>query len=203
MIAALPPFVDRTWLVCGLPRGGVPIAAAIARHLGAQLDVLIVRKVGAPANPELAVAAVTGPRDDQIVINKAVQRLYGLTDADIHALAIQPAKDVEARRRMWAQDDAPTTVSGRDILIVDDGAATGTTLAAAIAAARQQGARRIIAVIPVALQGALTHLHASDVQVICLHHPDHLSSVGEAYQQFPQVSDVQVADFLSTARRIK
>lgn len=126
LTAALPPDIDATWLVLGLPRGGVPIAAQIAR------------KFGTPGNPELAVAAVTGPGDDQIVINKSVQRLCGLTDADIRERAIRSVQEVEARRRMWTKSRDTIALQGRDILLVDDGAATGTTLAAAIQAARQQ-----------------------------------------------------------------
>ena len=200
LTAALPTDIDGRWLVLGVPRGGVPAAAEIACHLGSTLDLVIVRKVGAPGNPELAIAAVTGPGDDQIVINKSVQGLFGLTDADIRELALQSVKEVEARRRMWTRSGETTPLQGRDVLIVDDGAATGTTLEAAIQAVRQQGARAICVALPVALPGALVRLSASDVRFVCLHQPEYLSSVGAAYRDFPQVSDQEVVDLLSNNR---
>lgn len=198
LITALPPDIDSSWLVLGLPRGGVPIAAPVARHLGATLDLLIVRKVGTPGNPELAVAAVTGPGEDQITINKSVQRLCGLSDADILKLAVRQVQEVEARRRMWARSRNATELRGRDVLIVDDGAATGTTLEAAVVAARHQGAGSIVVAIPVALEGALDRLNALDVRMVCLHKASDLAAVGSAYRDFPQITDQQVTDLLST-----
>lgn len=203
LIAALPSDIDSAWLVLGLPRGGVPVAAEIARHLGATLDLLIVRKVGAPGNPELAVAAVTGPGDDQIIINNTVQRLYSLTDADIRKLAVRPVQDVEARRHMWARSRNAPELRGRDVLIVDDGAATGTTLEAAVVAARHQGVESIVVALPVALSGALDHFDAADVRIVCLHHARNLASVGSAYRDFPQITDQQVSDLLSKSRHEK
>lgn len=200
LIAALPPDIDGTWLVLGLPRGGVPIAAAIAQHLGAELGVVIVRKVGAPGNPELAVAAITGPGEDEIAINRPVQKLCGLSDMDVRKLSIQPVQEVEARRRLWVQPKASAVWRGRDILIVDDGAATGTTLEAAVAAVKNQKAKTITVALPVALSGALDRLDVMDVRFVCLHRSDHLASVGGAYNDFPQVSDQQVSDLLSRQR---
>jgi len=198
LIAALPPDIDSTWLVLGLPRGGMPIAAAIARHFGATLDLLIVRKVGAPGNPELALAAVTGPGEDQMIINKTVQRLCNLSDADISRLAVRPVQEVEARRRMWVRSRNAPELRGRDVLIVDDGAATGTTLEAAVDAARHQGVQSIVVALPVALPGALDNLNAANVRIVCLQQAMDLASVGSTYRDFPQITDQQVSDLLST-----
>jgi putative phosphoribosyl transferase len=201
LIAALPPDIDRRWLVLGLPRGGVPIAADIARHLGGAFDILIVRKVGLPNNPELAVAAVTGPGPDQLAINRTLQDMLDLSELDIQALAVEPIREVEKRRRMWLEGRSPLPFIDRDVLIVDDGAATGTTLEAALTMVRRQGARAIAVAVPVALQGALDRLSMSGVRVICPHRSDRLYSISGAYRDFPQVTDQQVTDMLSCLRR--
>lgn len=197
LIAALPPDIDDRWLVLGLPRGGVPIAAAIAHHLGADLDLLIVRKVGAPGNPELAIAAVTGPGEDQIAFNRSVQKAFGLSDAETRRLAARPIKEVEDRRALWTSSRDPQALRNRDVLVVDDGAATGTTLEAALNLLRRQGTGRIAVALPVALSGALGRLSKSGEHMICLHHATQLSAVGSAYRHFPQVPDDEVSELLS------
>lgn len=195
LIRHLPDEVDRTWVVLALPRGGVPIAAAIAAHLGARLGLLIVRKVGVPGNPELALAAVTGAGPDEIVVNDALRRALGLSDAEVLDLARPEVEEIARRRRLWLADEVP--LAGRPVLIVDDGVATGATLRAAVEAARRRGAARIGVALPVALGTSLLGLSADVSPVVCPHPAAELSAVGAAYANFPQVSDSEVTTYLT------
>lgn len=196
LIRLLPPEVDRDWLVLALPRGGVPVAAPIARHLEAALDLMVVRKVAAPGNRELALAAVTGPGPAGIVVNEPLRDMLGLADTDVVRLARPEIEEVARRRKLWAAPGFPLT--GRSVLIVDDGLATGTTMRAALAAARAQGARQIGVALPVALGTSLRRLPADLSPVICPHPSADLSAVGGAYEDFPQVSDAEVFTILSS-----
>lgn len=200
LIRALPLGIGPDWLVLALPRGGVPIAADIARHLGAEIDVIVVRKVGAPGNPELALAAVTGPAPDQMVVNESVRDMFAIDDENLQALAAEPIREVEVRRRRWCPEGRALTVAGRDVLIVDDGVATGTTLAAALDAVRAQGAGRIAVALPVALGRALEPFRLAGIEIICPHPDAPLFGVGAAYERFPQVPDEEVGRLLENAR---
>lgn len=202
LIRALPPGIGPDWLVLALPRGGVPIAAAIARHLGADLDVILVRKVGAPGNRELALAAVTGPAPDQMVVNEAVRDMLAIDDEGLQALAAGPIREIEARRRRWCPEGRAFTIAGRDVLLVDDGVATGTTLAAALGAVRAQGARRIAVAVPVALGRALDPFRDHGVEIICPHPNAPFAGVGAAFATFPQVADDEVSRLLEKARQV-
>lgn len=195
LIRLLPAGVGKDWLVLALPRGGVPVAAPLARHLGAALDLLIVRKVGTPGNPELALAAVTGPEHTEIAVHEGLRDMLGLTDDDVARLARPEVEEIARRRKLWAAPGFP--LAGRSVLIVDDGMATGTTLRAAISAASAQGARQIGVALPVALGSSLRQLPSGLSPVICPHPSADLSAVGAAYDHFPQVSDQEVADTLS------
>lgn len=197
LIEMLPHDIGSEWLVLALPRGGVPIAAAIARHLGADLDLIIVRKVGAPGQPEVAAAAVTGPGPDEIVINERVCSYFRLTPEQIRKLAEEPIREVERRRKIWMGSAKAHPVAGRDVLIVDDGVATGTTLAAALKTARQTGARRVVVAVPVALGNILAYLAGEVSGIICPYPDAAFSSVGMAYDIFDQVDDHEVARLMA------
>lgn len=195
----LPDDMGPDWLVLGLPRGGVPIAAVLARRLSAPLDILIVRKVGAPGNPELALAAVTGPGREQMVVNEGLRRQLGMSLRQIEWLAAPEVREIARRRALWSA--APgMPVEGRRVLIVDDGCATGMTLRAAIEAVRRQGARQIAVALPVALGASLRRLPRDVHPVICPHPEATLSAVGQAYDSFPQVDDADVAQVLRRMR---
>lgn len=193
LVRHLPPELGRDWVVLALPRGGVPVAAPIAQALDAPLDLMIVRKLGAPGNPELAVGAVYGPGRDQRVLNPDLVRLLGLSDPEIDRLAQAQADEIARRRRLWGRDSGGIALRERDVLIVDDGLATGATLRAAIAAAQQAGARQVGVALPVALSDSLETLPAGLSPLICPHPAAGFSAIGAAYDSFPQVSDAEVA----------
>ena len=158
VLEALPPLVDEDIVVLALPRGGVPIGAVIARALNAPLDLLLVRKVGAPRNPELAIGAVTGPGNDGLVVNESVAQLYGLTREDVARLAEPELDELERRRQAYLGQRPKVPVHGKTVILVDDGIATGTTVRSALVALRQQGPKRIILAVPVASADVLTDL---------------------------------------------
>lgn len=196
MIADLPPELGPDWLVLALPRGGVPIGAVLARHLGAPLDVLVVRKVGVPGQPELALAAVTGTEEADLTGNETVRRALGLSNERVQELARELAADVENRRARLTSGRPAPELKDRKILVVDDGAATGTTLAAAVDALQRAGAAKIMVALPVALHGSLGRIAGKVDQVICPMPDAPFHAVSLVYQDFPQVSDDTVIKLL-------
>lgn len=199
LIGLLPPEICADWVVLGLPRGGVPIAAAIARHLGAVLDVVIVRKVGVPGNPEVALAAVTGPEPGDLVVNDDLAEALLLAPGDLRRISQPQIAELARRVAAWRAVRPQVPLAGRDVLIVDDGLATGTTLAAALASLRKQGAHRIVAAVPVALANTCERFENMGIKMICPHPAAPLPSVGAAYERFDQVSDDEVRDLLWAA----
>jgi putative phosphoribosyl transferase len=195
LASLLPKQVGKDWLVLALPRGGVPIAAVLSRHLGAALDLVIVRKVGVPGNPELALAAVSGPGRTRMVLNDGLRDMLGLADEDIERLARPAVEEISRRRKLWSAPGLP--LADRSVLLVDDGIATGTSMRAAIEAVRAQGARQIGLVSPVALGSSLQALPNDLAFTVCPYPSAGLSAVGAAYDDFPQVSDAEVARMLS------
>ena len=199
LIGLLPPEIGADWVVLGLPRGGVPIAAAIARHLGATLDVVVVRKVGVPGNPEVALAVVTGPGPDDLVVNEGLAEVLLLSPKDLRQISQPQIAEVARRVARWRMARPQVPLAGRDVLIVDDGLATGTTLAAALALVHRHGARKIAAAVPVALGNTCERFENMGITMICPHPAAQLPSVGSAYARFDQVSDDEVHDLLWAA----
>lgn len=195
----LPPDLGPDWLVLALPRGGVPVAAEVARQMQVPLDLLIVRKVGAPGNPELALAAVTGPGHQGMAVNEGLRRLLGLSLAEVERLAQPEVQEIARRKLLWSAGDGPA-LAGRRVLIVDDGCATGTTLRAAVQAALHQGARQVGVALPVALGASLAELPKGVAPIVCPHPAADLPAVGLAYDDFPQVSDGEVSRQLKESR---
>ena len=196
VLEALPPLVDDDIVVLALPRGGVPIGAVIARALNAPLDLLLVRKVGAPRNPELAIGAVTGPGNDGLVVNESVAQLYGLTREDVARLAEPELDELERRRQAYLGQRPKVPVRGKTVILVDDGIATGTTVRSALVALRQQGPKRIILAVPVASADVLADLENQVDRVVCPEPQLHFGAVGGAYRVFDQVADSTVIDLM-------
>jgi predicted phosphoribosyltransferase len=189
-------------LVLGLARGGVPVAAPVADALGAELDVLIVRKLGLPGQPELAMGAIAGVGEDlHVVRNEQIAR-----EVDADAMdEVQRREVQELRRRESAYrgDRPPIDVRDRVVILVDDGLATGSTMRAAVEAVRRQRPARVIVAVPVGGVESCRRLARIADQVVCVWIPRYFNAVGQAYRDFSPVSDDEVQRVLaeSTARR--
>jgi putative phosphoribosyl transferase len=188
---AVPP------LVLGLPRGGVPVAAEVARALRAPLDVLVVRKVGVPDQPELAMGAV-GP-GGVCVRNEGLLELLPRAAREFERVALRERAEVERRERAYRGHRPPLTLAERCAILVDDGIATGATARAGVAAARALGAARVVVATPVAASEAAALLEAEADAVICLQLPADFRAVGAWYADFPQLADDDVRALLETA----
>jgi len=188
-------------VVLGLPRGGVPVAAEVARALGAPLDVLVVRKVGVPWQEEVAMGAVG--EEGAAVRNPDVVRAAGVDEQTLRAAERRERAEVERRARLFRGGRAPEPLDGRTALIVDDGIATGATVRAACAIARARGAARVVVAVPVAAPTALEELRSGPDpdadEVVCLEAPDGFMAVGMHYVDFRQTSDEEVVRILTAA----
>jgi putative phosphoribosyl transferase len=185
---------ERDALVLALPRGGVPVAAEVARALDWPLDVIVVRKVGMPGQPELAMGAVAsgGAR----VLNDDVVSLLAGGEAVFEQAAARELDEVARRERAYRGQRPPLSVSGRTCIVVDDGIATGATMAVAVQALRSLGARRIVAAAPVTSRSARERLEGCADAVVCLSEPFWFQSVGQWYEDFEQTSDEEVSRLL-------
>ncbi|MBO4252549.1 phosphoribosyltransferase [Streptomyces griseorubiginosus] len=184
-------------LVLGLPRGGVPVAHEVARELGAALDVLVVRKLGVPWQPELAFGAVG---DDGVrVLNDDVLLQAGVGLDAQRTVERAERAELERRSRLYRRDRPPVPPTGRTVVVVDDGLATGATAEAACRVVHDQGADRVVLAVPVGPERTLRRLRQSADEVVCLHSPRFFGSVGAWYDAFPQVDDREVADLLRRA----
>jgi predicted phosphoribosyltransferase len=182
-------------IVLGLPRGGVPVAAEVATALGAPLDVCVVRKLGVPGRPELAVGAI-GPGGVQ-VLNQDVVDAYRLSPDDIATIAERELAELERRERAYRGDDAPPlTFAGRTPILVDDGLATGASMRVAVRAVRAAGPDRIVVGVPVAAQSVCSDLAALADEVVCVQMPFTFVAVGQWYDDFSQTTDAEVRDLL-------
>ena len=184
-------------VVLGLPRGGVPVAFEVARELHAPLDVIVVRKLGVPYQPEFAMGAVGegGVR----VINASTLRSAAISEQELAAVERRERARVESRALRFRRNRAAVELSGRTAVLVDDGIATGATMRAACQVARARGARRVIVAVPVAAPHVLSQLDGVADEVICVQTPQAFWAVGQCYRDFAQVSDAEVADLLDRA----
>ena len=188
-------------VVLGLPRGGLPVAAEVALALGAPLEVVLVRKIGAPMNPELALGAVAGSQGQVLILNDALMAQLGLTRSTVDRLATQARAELARRALLWGAGSTSDSLRGKQVILVDDGIATGATMQAALAALRQAAPARIILAVPIAGRDSLLALAKAADEVICLQSPASFGAVGAHYVQFPQVSDEEVSAILATARK--
>lgn len=189
---ALPSFDPLETVVVALPRGGVPVAAEICAQYDLPMDLVLVRKIGAPGNPELAIGAVTDGPFPHVTVNRAVARMYELTDSEVEAKAAGLLPEIERRRSTYLGERAPVDLSGKTVLVVDDGAATGTTLLASLEAIKTRNPQSIVVVLPVAPKELVGRLQRLAHEVVCLRDLGSLGAVGAAYQRFDQVDDSTV-----------
>ena len=185
-------------VVLALPRGGVPVAAAVARALKAPLDLIFVRKIGVPHHEELAAAAVVDGGKPEIVVNEDVAAAAGLGKAAIGKLAKRELAEIERRRRVYLGNRVPVALEGRTLIIVDDGIATGASIRVAIKALRRKHPERLIIAVPVAPPGTVRELEAEADEVICLLEPDPFYAIGVHYRDFHQMEDDEVLEALES-----
>ena len=187
-------------VVLALPRGGVPVAAEVAFALHAPLDLLLVRKIGAPAHRELAVAAVADGPQAQIVIDAETLRMTGATEAYVEREAKEELREIARRRTAYLHDRPALPVEGRTAVVVDDGIATGTTVRAALQALRLRKPARLVLAVPVAPREVVAALRPEVDDLVCLSQPPYFHAVGAHYADFHQVSDDEVIRILNEAR---
>src|SRR5262245_23162557 len=180
-------------LVLALARGGVPVAAQIATRLHAPLDVVLVRKLGAPDQPELAVGAVADGSDPEIVLNAELVAMLDLDEDYVAAAAKRELVVIERRQREWAPLRPGLDAAGHTVIVVDDGVATGMTMQAALRQQVRRQPARLIAAAPVASREAVAMLEREADEVVCLWSPRNFGSVGAFYRSFVQVTDEEVA----------
>jgi predicted phosphoribosyltransferase len=181
-------------VVLAIPRGGVIVGEVIARELGAPLDVVVPRKIGAPGNPELAIGAVApGIR----VLDPRMVGALGVTDRYLEREIAEQEAEIERRQRAYRGGRPPQPVEGRVAIVVDDGVATGSTAVAALRWARARGAERVVLAVPVAPPQSLERLRAEAEEVVVLETPQPFLAVGEWYRDFDQTTDEQVVEALA------
>lgn len=185
-------------VVLGLPRGGVPVAAEVADALDAPLDVIVVRKLGVPFQPEVAMGAI-GEDGARVLDLDLISRLR-ITPAQVEAVEQRERDTVDARVSLIRAGREREDLSGRTALVVDDGIATGATASAACRVARSLGAQRVVVAAPVGGSDAVRRVHGAD-EVICLVQPPGFQAVGAHYRYFGQTSESQVLELLEAARR--
>jgi predicted phosphoribosyltransferase len=184
-------------VVLGLPRGGVPVAFEVANALGAPLDVFVVRKLGVPGYPELAMGAIaTG---GAIVLNRDVVEALPITKEMIDAVVQSESRELERRERAYRGDRPPLDLTGKTVILVDDGLATGASMRAAIAALRQLHPKRIVVGVPIASPSTCEEVGREVDDIVCAVTPEPFQAVGLWYQDFSQTSDEEVRKLLEQA----
>jgi putative phosphoribosyl transferase len=194
---------QREWtdpVVLGLARGGVPVAARVAEAIGADLDVAVARKIGAPGRPEFGIGAVTA--DGPALYNEPVLARLGLTPEDMHETCEREQQEARRRTSRYREGREPVPIAGRDVLLVDDGLATGVTARAALRQLRGAGPRRLVFAAPTCAPESRMALLADGVadDVICVITPAGFGGVGEWYRDFSQTTDEEVLRALTERR---
>lgn len=194
---ALARYGNRHAIILALPRGGVPVAGEVASELGAALDLVLVRKIGVPGQPELAMGAVVDGTDPLIVRNEDVIRLAGVTEAEFEAVRDRELAEIRRRRLAYLGTRPHPDLTGRIAIVIDDGIATGATTRAALRAVRKQGPGKLVLAVPVAPTSSLSELRDEADEIVCLEDYEAFGAIGAFYDDFRQVTDKEVKDVLA------
>lgn len=194
---ALEKYKNDDLVVIGIPRGGVVVAAQVAKALNAPLDVIIPRKIGAPHNPEVAIGAVT--QDGTVIKDEVMVEILGISDNQIQDLASQVEQEISRRVNIYRGGRPGIEMSHKTIIVVDDGVATGYTVKAALQSVRRAGARRLVLAVPVAPADTAAVLNQLVDDFVCLHTPEIFYAVGQFYHNFDQTTDEEVIELLAEA----
>lgn len=186
-------------VVLALPRGGVPVAIEVARTLKAPMDLVMVRKIGVPQQPELAAAAIVNGDDPQLVVNQYIAAQTGLLQADIERLAETQLELIRQRREKYLKGRDQVSIQGRTAIIVDDGIATGATMRASLKAVRRRKPAKLVLAVPVAPRDTIEQLRGEVDELVCLRVPEFFGGVGAHYLRFPQTADEEVIRLMDEA----
>ncbi|WP_309085342.1 phosphoribosyltransferase [Chelativorans sp.] len=200
LAAELAHLKEEQPVVLALPRGGVPVGFEVAKALSAPLDLLMVRKLGAPGHSELGIGAVVDGSDPQLVLNDEAMEIIRPSSDYVREEMERQLAEIDRRRAAYFAEHDPTPVSGRTVILVDDGIATGGTVRVALKALRRSNAARIVLAVPVAPRDTLDALHDDADEVVCLATPPNFRAVGLHYENFSQTSDAEVIACLKAAR---
>lgn len=201
LAGALNHYTDRPdVLILGLPRGGVPVAYEVARSLHAPLDVFLVRKLGFPGHPELAMGAIAtgGVR----ILDHQLIQMYRVPADAIERVTAEERKELTRRERLYRDDRPPPDVRGRTVILIDDGLATGSTMRAAVEALREEGARKIVVAVPVAPPDTCEAMKDEVEEIVCAVTPEPFRAVGIWYADFSETADDEVRDLIARAAEV-
>ncbi|MFS8116216.1 phosphoribosyltransferase family protein [Rhizobium jaguaris] len=193
---ALYHYRDHDVVVLGLPRGGIPVAFEIAKALHAPMDIVLVRKIGVPAEPEVAMGAVVDGIHPHIFRNEAVIRRACVTEKVFLTVAAEELREIAKRKAVFKDILPRRDIKGKTVILVDDGLATGSTIKAALSAIKGSGVCRTVIAVPVAPASAISALESEADEIICLEAAHFFRGVGDFYRHFPQLSDDDVIEYL-------
>jgi putative phosphoribosyl transferase len=199
LASALVHFKTQRPVVLALARGGVPVGFEIAQSLAAPLDVLLVRKIGAPGSPELAIGAIVDGEHPERFIDQRMVTAMSVPQSYLNREIAEQSAEIERRRKIYFQDRAPADVEGATAIVVDDGIATGATMRAALRATRRRRPAKLVLSAPVASPTAIEALRGEVDEVVCLEGSQEFFAIGEFYRDFHQVSDEEVVALLKGA----
>ncbi len=185
-------------IIYALPRGGVQVAIPVARELDAPLDLLIVRKIGAPGYPEVALGAVIDGDEPQMVVNADVYAATGRDAVGLERARLRELAEIERRRERYLGNRAPLNPAGRTVIIVDDGLATGATARAALAGLRRLGTGKIVLAVPVAPADTIAEMQGEADDIVVVHAPREFWAIGPYYADFHQLSDEETVEMLES-----
>lgn len=197
LAARLKGYKGQHPVILALPRGGVPVAAEVAAALDAPLDLVLVRKIGVPSQPELAMGAVVDGHSPIVIRNEDVIRLVGVDEADFQAVCDEELTEIERRRQRYIGDRTNVDVNGRLAIVIDDGIATGATTRAALRATRMREPKKLVLAVPVAPTDTLAAMRDEADEVICLEDHEIFGAIGYFYDDFRQMTDEEVSDILA------
>lgn len=193
---ALSSYKGRNAVVLALPRGGVPVAAEVAAALDAPLDLVLVRKIGVPTQPELAMGAVVDGAAPIVVRNQEVIELSGTTVDEFDTVCARELAEIERRRKLYLGERRRAPIAGQVVIVVDDGIATGATTRAALQAIRNRRPKELVLAVPVAPSDTIERLRGEVDALVCLETPELFGAIGYFYRDFRQVSDEEVVETL-------